>query len=115
MDYKPWIGKPDLESKILNSPEPTIVVFAAKWCGYCIRFIELIKSYNPSSVIDSQVVIIDTDSFDGSLWKNYQIDVVPTIIVFQRGKEMYRRNGRPMRGLSQEDLDAALSASGNAK
>ena len=109
MNYKQWIGKTELESKIMNSNEPKIAVFAAKWCGFCKRFMELVTKYKSSGSI-SQLSIIDTDSDDGSLWEKYRIDIVPTIIVFKGGKEVFRQGGRSMQGLNQKDLEDAIKA-----
>jgi thioredoxin 1 len=110
MNYKEWVGKAELESKIINSNEPKIAIFAAKWCGFCQRFIQLLKGFHPSNSVP-EVSVIDTDDGDGSLWNKYQIEIVPTIVVFQQGKEIFRQNGRAMRGLCQSDLESAIKRS----
>ncbi|MDG6922357.1 MAG: glutaredoxin family protein [Nitrososphaerota archaeon] len=102
-----WLSKSELESSIVNSGEPKIAVFAAKWCGFCKRFIELITKYNHSGPLP--ISIIDADSDDGSLWEKYRIDIVPTIVVFKGGKKIFRQGGRSMRGLNENDLEAAKS------
>lgn len=105
MKYKEWLEKSELDSCIANSNESKIAVFAAKWCGFCKRFIGLLEKYNPPIPI-SQLLMIDTDSDDGSLWEKYRIDIVPTIIVFRGGKEIFRQDGRSMQGLNLRDLAA---------
>lgn len=111
MNFKQWVSKQELETDIINSKDPKIAVFAASWCGFCRRFIETIKSYNPKdSNYSDMVFVVDTDSEDGSLWDKYKIDIVPTIVVFRDSKEIFRRDGKAMRGLSRQDLEEVVEA-----
>jgi thioredoxin 1 len=102
-----WLGKSDLE-KNLKSPGPTIVLFAAEWCGYCRRFISMMKTFQTEQ--PRKVSIVDADSEGGSLWDDYRLDLVPTVVVFKNGAEIFRRNGRPGAGLEAKDLQDALNA-----
>jgi thioredoxin-like negative regulator of GroEL len=109
LEFKQWVTKDELEARIVPSKDPIVAVFEATWCGFCRMFTEILKSYNAPK--DSREVdVIDTDSGDGSLWDKYRIDIVPTIIVFREGKEIFRRDGKSMRGLSEEDLASALKS-----
>ncbi|HKW04075.1 MAG TPA: thioredoxin family protein [Nitrososphaerales archaeon] len=110
MNYGEWLDEAEFQSRILGSKEPKIAVFEAKWCGFCRRFNELLKNFLPTNPPDAQLDVIDTDSGDGSLWEKFQIDIVPTIIVFKEGREIFRRNGVSMRGLNQGDLEAAIES-----
>jgi thiol-disulfide isomerase/thioredoxin len=111
MQIGKWIDKDQFENKLSTSKEGLIFVFAADWCGYCKRFIQLLDDYkSPQSDNYVKVEIVDIDSGDGSLWDRYQIPLVPTIAVFKHGKEVFRRNGRSGIGLTKPDLEAALEA-----
>jgi hypothetical protein len=54
------------------------------------------------------VSVVNVDSGDGSLWEDFKIDLVPTIFVFLKGKEIFRRDGRPFVGLEKKDLEDAI-------
>lgn len=89
-------------SPILKSTSPVLAVFYAEWCPFCISFLpefEHLKSEN------FQIAEVDISSLDNPLWEEYRIDVVPTLIAFQNGKETSRRNGRRGIGLNSKDID----------
>lgn len=102
-----WNGKASVDN-IINSKHPTIVLFAAHWCGYCAQFMQLIQNIN--STYDREINLIDTDDPDESLWDTFRIKLVPTLIVFKNGEELSRRGARSGVGLTKADLDAAIEA-----
>ena len=107
MKVSNWMGKADL-SALTAAGKRELLLFAAKWCGYCTRFLgELHAAEFPSFI--GIVHLIDTDNPDESLWDDYSISVVPTIIVVENGKEIFRRDGRSGAGLNRLDLDAAVN------
>lgn len=107
MLYKAWIGRDELEVDVLKSEKPSVVVFAAKWCGYCRKFLPIVDAY-PAMVDAPELSVVDTDSGDGSLWDEYDINVVPTIVVYRDGKQMFKREGRFGSGLGRTDLEEAF-------
>lgn len=107
MQYNAWIGREELERDVLKSGKPSVVVFAAKWCGYCKKFFPIIDAYPPTAGAP-ELSVVDTDSDDGSLWDEYSINVVPTIVVYRDGKEMFKREGRFGSGLGRADLEEAI-------
>jgi len=46
------------------------------------------------------------DDWDNPLWDEYKVDVVPTLVLFDKGKPLYRRDGVLGRGLGDSDLAA---------
>jgi len=101
-----WLGKAEFQ-KIVSEPGPHVMVFAAKWCGFCSSFIEQAKSLeNPANV---EINLIDADDPDESLWDDFSIRIVPTIIVFKDGKSIFRRDGKSGAGLKMSDLEQGLS------
>jgi thioredoxin len=87
---------------ILKNKTPVLAVFYAEWCPFCISFLpefEQLKSEN------FEVAEVDISDEENPLWEEYRIDVVPTLIAFENGKETTRRNGRRGIGLSRRDID----------
>ncbi len=109
INFGSWIEKTQFE-KDLKAPGSKVVLFAAEWCGYCRRFISMIKSSHSSEVNAQNFIIVNVDSEDRSLWDQYHIDLVPTLVVFKDGREVFRRDARAGIGLQEKDLDDALKA-----
>ena len=104
MNITPFIERKDFARILRESKSPWVVVFATRWCGYCRRFLEVAKS----SEFGGELFIVDVDSEDESLWEEYNIPLVPTIMVFKDGREVFRQDGRPNIGLLKGDLERAL-------
>jgi thiol-disulfide isomerase/thioredoxin len=106
-----WLGKAEFQ-RIVSEPGPHLVVFSARWCRYCKKFLEQASSLeNPP---DIEISVIDTDEPDLSLWDEFSIKKVPAIFVFEDGKSIFRRDGRsPLSlsggGLKISDLEEGLS------
>jgi thioredoxin-like negative regulator of GroEL len=114
MKTKKWIEKAEFEQEILKSPEPRIVLFAADWCGYCRRFLSIVNDYqNDKGKLQppsDEVAVVNVDSDGGSLWNDFKIDLVPTLAVFHKSVEIFRRNGKSFVGLGQKDLEDAVNS-----
>ncbi len=68
--------------------EKTLVDFYANWCGPCKMIapeLEKVKS-------DTKVVKIDVDEFE-ELAREYGVMSIPTLILFEKGKEIKRTIG----------------------
>lgn len=90
-----------------NSPDPNLILFAAKWCGYCAQFLSMARGF--SSEFDVELHLVNADDPDESLWDEYGLKLVPTLVIFQSGKQLFRKDGRPGAGLKSADLVDALN------
>jgi thioredoxin-like negative regulator of GroEL len=102
-----WKGKSDLK-ELITEPGPHLVVLAAKWCGFCSRFIDQAKALQN----DVQLTLIDADDPDESLWDDYNVKIVPTLFVFRDGQITFRRDGRSFAGLKVADLEEGIVEAG---
>ncbi|MDA4129471.1 MAG: thioredoxin family protein [Thaumarchaeota archaeon] len=101
-----WLGKDDFV-KLKNSAGTHYFLFAAKWCGFCTRFLEQARSLERP---DHEVLsLVNTDDPDESLWDEYSIKVVPTLIVVKDGTIILRKDARLGMGLKITELSQALS------
>ena len=87
----------------LLRPGRWCVAFLADWCPFCRSFRSMFETTDGPA--DTSLAIADVTKEDSPLWDTFRIDVVPTIAVFQDGKLIGRRDGRPMRGLERADLE----------
>ena len=100
------MGKKEFEG-LSRSDEARIMLFAAHWCGYCSMFLKTASQLKAPDGV--QLYLVDADDPDESLWDEYDIRLVPTIIVFRSGNKVLRKDGVPGVGLRSSDLEAALT------
>lgn len=79
-----------------------LVMFAADWCGYCTRFLPHFKKFQDAWVVD----ITDEDD---PLWEIHDVHVVPTVVLFENGREARRWAG-VLSGSHVEEMEQALQA-----
>jgi thioredoxin-like negative regulator of GroEL len=111
MDVSDWQSKSYFQS-LVKEPGAHLIVFAARWCGFCSRFLEQARSLKTSGKV--KLVLIDADNPDESLWDEYSVKIVPTIFVFYNGQIIFRRDGKSMAGLSMSELQEAVSKAESA-
>lgn len=102
---------PDFRREIEGSAEPTIVMFTTSWCPFCRRFKpQFVEAATKSNLRCAMVFI---DDWENPLWDEYRVDVVPTLVLFEAGKSVYRRDGILGRGLGASDLTAIAAFAAN--
>jgi thioredoxin-like negative regulator of GroEL len=79
------------------------VLFFASWCPYCRSFLAVFEKHAAKGGFNS-ALRVKVDDYDNSLWDDYSIRVVPTVIFFDEGKVCRRLNGRLGQGLSEKQL-----------
>ena|SRR5208283_3452099 len=99
-------NKKDLK-KELEKNKKTIALFYASWCPFCEGFVPFfdkkIVNFN-----DGNVIHVLLDDYDNPLWDDYDIEAVPTIIFFDKGKVSKRLDGKSGVGLSEKQLTVWL-------
>ena len=96
----------EFDSKVLNSDKKTLVLFYASWCPYCENFKPLFESTNVNNVEKIEALV---DEDENPLWDRFNIQAVPTILVFQDGKIISRRDAKKHVGLTKSDMDSIVT------
>ncbi len=78
--------------QIINSEKPILVDFFATWCGPCKVLGPILKEVKDQLGDGVSIIKIDVDK-NQPLAAKYQVRGVPTMILFQNGKQLWRQSG----------------------
>ncbi|KAL6524949.1 hypothetical protein OROMI_030542 [Orobanche minor] len=75
-----------------KSDKPVLVDFYATWCGPCQFMVPILDEVSGKMIDKLQVVKIDTEKYP-SIASKYQIEALPTFVLFKDGKPCDRFEG----------------------
>jgi thioredoxin 1 len=91
----------------LNRTGMIVVMFYADWCPFCMAFKPIFEDFARKGHLDCGEANIS--HYEDPLWEQFQLRVVPSILIFEDGKLIKRKDGVLFRGLSEADLDEITS------
>lgn len=91
--------------EIINQDKPVLVDFFATWCGPCKMMAPVLIDLKHRVGDTASIIKIDIDKTPETAAK-YQVQSVPTLILFKKGTPVWRQSG--VRSLSE--LENAISA-----
>lgn len=79
-------------NEMIQSEKPVLVDFFAEWCGPCKMMSPILKEVKDSLGDNVTIIKVDVDK-NPQAAAAYQVQGVPTLIVFKGGKPVWRQSG----------------------
>lgn len=92
-------------AEVERNGRPTVVMFTTSWCPFCRRFKPKFVECGAENP-ELRLAMVFIDDYENPLWDEYRVDVVPTLVVFDGGRPVFRRDGVLGAGLGDSDLRA---------
>ncbi len=81
---------------VIISEKPTLVDFFATWCQPCKMMHPILEQVKATLGDKIRIIKVDVDKHQ-QVAAQYQIQSVPTLILFQKGEILYRQSGAMLR------------------
>lgn len=97
-------NKKETFGEIINGDTPVLVDFTAVWCGPCKMMKPVLEELHQRKGDKLRIIKIDIDKSPAAA-NTYNVQSVPTLILFQKGKLLWRQSGVIQAGPLEKIID----------
>ena len=98
---------------VLFKTKRVLMMFYAEWCPFCQKFKPMFESLpcftHPEFNAKYRAYGATLNDDENPLWDRFSINSVPTLVAFEEGRVVSRRDARMGIGLTKSDLDSILN------
>jgi thioredoxin 1 len=95
--------------ELIQSDKPVLVDFHATWCGPCKMMAPILQQVKAAMKDQVTIIKIDVDR-NPQVAQFYSVQGVPTLMIFQHGKVVWRQSGVVPASQLQQKLSAFAHA-----
>lgn len=88
---------------LIQSDKPVLVDFFAEWCGPCKMMAPILKQVKEDLKENVTIIKVDVDRNPAAA-QAYNIQGVPTLMIFQKGQVKWRQSGVVPAGALKQTL-----------
>lgn len=85
-------NKKESFGELINGEVPVLVDFTATWCGPCRMMKPVLDELHQRKGNKLRIIKIDIDQSPAAAHA-FQVQSVPTLLLFQKGKQLWRQSG----------------------
>ena len=94
----------DFIPKVVESKGRFLVLFYADWCPFCTKFKPIIENYQ--NKLSYKIIGAQMNEDENPLWDLFKIESIPTMIAFDNGEIVGRRDANKGVGLTSTDMES---------